>query len=79
MPVLIQMSLVFYSHGDSGSALQQERELNGEKTFNVIGIVSFMIKCELPETPTVYTRVSSYLDWIEAIVWPGRPSKFTSL
>lgn len=35
---------------------------------SVVGIVSYGVGC-LTET-NVYTRVSSYLDWIEEHVWP---------
>ncbi|XP_066591615.1 ovochymase-1-like [Prorops nasuta] len=44
-------------HGDSGGPLT----LNGK----IIGIVSWTKACALTDYPTVYTRVSSYLDWIK--------------
>lgn len=37
-------------------------------TYHVVGIVSTLL-CDAVESPSVYTRVSSYVDWIEAIVW----------
>ncbi|XP_076179603.1 transmembrane protease serine 9-like [Ptiloglossa arizonensis] len=44
-------------NGDSGGPLT----VNGQ----LVGIVSWSISCALPNFPTVYTRVTSYLDWIE--------------
>ncbi|XP_066591617.1 transmembrane protease serine 9-like [Prorops nasuta] len=44
-------------HGDSGSPLT----LNGK----IVGIVSWAKACALTDYPTVYTRVSSFLDWIK--------------
>ncbi|XP_059061615.1 serine protease snake-like [Achroia grisella] len=61
--------------GDSGGPLQvripipapyDKREA---QVHYVIGITSFGIGCALPNLPGVYTRVSSFLDWIENIVW----------
>ncbi|XP_059061616.1 serine protease snake-like [Achroia grisella] len=61
--------------GDSGGPLQvripipapyDKREA---QMHYVIGITSFGIGCALPNLPGVYTRVSSFLDWIENIVW----------
>ncbi|XP_066590992.1 trypsin-1-like [Prorops nasuta] len=43
--------------GDSGGPLS----LNGK----IIGIASWQAGCARPEFPTVFTRVSSYLDWIK--------------
>ncbi|XP_025986032.1 trypsin-1 [Solenopsis invicta] len=44
-------------NGDSGGPLT----VNGE----LVGIVSWSLDCALTTHPTVYTRVISYLDWIE--------------
>ncbi|OTF76565.1 hypothetical protein BLA29_008237 [Euroglyphus maynei] len=33
--------------------------------YRVVGIVSAGIGCALPKLPGIYTRVESYLDWIE--------------
>ena len=44
-------------HGDSGGPLT----VNGKLT----GLVSWAMGCALTDYPTVYTRVSSHLDWIK--------------
>ena len=44
-------------NGDSGGPLT----VNGK----IVGIVSWSNGCALPKYPTVYTRVTSYLDWIK--------------
>ncbi|CAH2087590.1 unnamed protein product [Euphydryas editha] len=59
--------------GDSGGPLQVKMSLpdnqQGSMHF-VIGVTSFGIGCARPNLPGVYTRVSSFVDWIESIVWP---------
>ncbi|CAH2087594.1 unnamed protein product [Euphydryas editha] len=59
--------------GDSGGPLQIKinltENLEGSMHF-VIGVTSFGIGCARPNLPGVYTRVSSFVDWIESIVWP---------
>lgn len=55
--------------GDSGGPLQV-RSLDNFKLFYIVGITSFGKGCGIINTPGVYTRVSSYVDWIEDIVWP---------
>jgi secreted trypsin-like serine protease len=38
--------------------------------YDIVGLTSYgPFKCGT-KTPAVYTRVTSYLDWIEAEVWP---------
>lgn len=37
--------------------------------YQLTGVASFGISCKEPQFPAVYTRVSSYIDWIEKIVW----------
>ncbi|XP_031838672.1 chymotrypsin-2-like [Nomia melanderi] len=44
-------------NGDSGGPLT----VNGK----IVGIVSWSYWCALPNYPTVYTRVTSFLDWIQ--------------
>ncbi|XP_015436796.1 PREDICTED: chymotrypsin-2-like [Dufourea novaeangliae] len=44
-------------NGDSGGPLT----VNGK----IVGIVSWSMGCALQRYPTVYTRVTSYLDWIK--------------
>ncbi|XP_064537096.1 serine protease persephone isoform X2 [Drosophila montana] len=51
--------------GDSGGPLLMQ---NGS-TWYVVGVTSLGQGCA-SGPPSVYTRVSSYLDWIEGIVWP---------
>ncbi|KAK0084920.1 hypothetical protein PV325_006122 [Microctonus aethiopoides] len=55
--------------GDSGGPLQ--RVLSEPYCmYSILGITSFGKFCAFKNSPAVYTRVSSYLDWIEKIVWP---------
>ncbi|CAG0898076.1 unnamed protein product [Darwinula stevensoni] len=57
--------------GDTGGPLMLPRD--GEKCqYNVIGIVSTGVGCG-GDFPGFYTQVSSYLDWIEGIVWKSDP------
>ncbi|XP_013101551.1 serine protease snake isoform X2 [Stomoxys calcitrans] len=53
--------------GDSGGPLILQRGIS--KRGYVVGITSFGLGCA-GGAPGIYTRVSSYLDWIEPIVWP---------
>ncbi|XP_033208181.1 serine protease snake-like [Belonocnema kinseyi] len=55
--------------GDSGGPLQ--RVLSEPYCmYSIVGITSFGKFCAFKNSPAVYSRVSSYLDWIEGIVWP---------
>lgn len=55
--------------GDSGGPLLVTKKSNKCK-FYLIGITSFGKSCGEPNTAAVYTKVSAYLSWIEATVWP---------
>ncbi|CAK1580832.1 unnamed protein product [Parnassius mnemosyne] len=60
--------------GDSGGPLQVKINLpnnNQGSIHYLIGVTSFGIGCARANTPGVYTRVSSFIDWIEDIVWRG--------
>nr|XP_036278473.1 transmembrane protease serine 11D-like [Pipistrellus kuhlii]KAF6394062.1 transmembrane serine protease 11D [Pipistrellus kuhlii] len=47
--------------GDSGGPLVQQ---DTRRLWFLVGIVSWGIQCGLPDKPGVYTRVTSYRDWI---------------
>ncbi|XP_044756933.1 serine protease snake-like [Coccinella septempunctata] len=55
-------------HGDSGGPLQIKlaQDFN---IYRIIGITSFGLFCGQPNTPSFYTRISRYVDWIEKVVW----------
>ncbi|XP_045478559.1 serine protease Hayan-like isoform X2 [Harmonia axyridis] len=53
--------------GDSGGPLQVQNIANSS-VYSIVGITSYGIGCG-SKYPGIYTRVSSYLDWIEEIVW----------
>ncbi|XP_045512669.1 serine protease snake-like isoform X2 [Pieris brassicae] len=58
--------------GDSGGPLQVKIPLpitSQGSIHYVIGITSFGIGCAQPNIPGIYTRVSSFIDWIEDVVW----------
>lgn len=55
--------------GDSGGPLQRLLD-RPYCTYSVVGVTSFGKFCGFKDTSAIYTRVSSYLDWIESIVWP---------
>lgn len=53
---------------DSGGPLQTT--IGNQCIFNIIGLTSYgSTFCGGKNAPGIYTRVSSYLDWIEPIVW----------
>uniref|UniRef100_A0A2A4JQ23 trypsin n=1 Tax=Heliothis virescens TaxID=7102 RepID=A0A2A4JQ23_HELVI len=56
--------------GDSGSPLQIASKENS-CIFRIVGVTSFGRNCAEQGKPAVYTRVASYIDWIESVVWPG--------
>jgi secreted trypsin-like serine protease len=54
---------------DSGGPLQVVLP-NNKCIYSIIGVTSFgPTSCGASDAPAVYVRVSSYLDWIESIVW----------
>ncbi|XP_013200797.2 serine protease persephone [Amyelois transitella] len=61
--------------GDSGGPLQMKIPIPKELTDKqgsmhyIIGVISFGVGCAHPNLPGIYTRVSSFVDWIEGIVW----------
>ncbi|GJQ81845.1 hypothetical protein Trydic_g9872 [Trypoxylus dichotomus] len=55
--------------GDSGGPIQIENKKNTPETpLILVGVTSYGRGCA-GTTPSVYTRVSSYIDWIESHVW----------
>ncbi|CAH2242393.1 jg12974 [Pararge aegeria aegeria] len=56
--------------GDSGGPLQIKVPLKTYgNMYQILGVTSFGIKCGQKNRPGVYTRVSSFIDWIEETVW----------
>ncbi|KAG4065841.1 hypothetical protein HA402_012519 [Bradysia odoriphaga] len=51
--------------GDSGGPLMQPQTLRGKTYYYQIGIVSYGIGCARANVPGVYTRVQSFVDWIQ--------------
>lgn len=52
--------------GDSGGPIFTN---NPSGVSTLIGVVSFGVSCGT-HLPSVYTRIASYMGWIESIVWP---------
>ncbi|XP_055381373.1 serine protease Hayan-like [Condylostylus longicornis] len=61
--------------GDSGGPLQLNLPGRRRPRFSLVGIISYGVFCG-SSYPGVYTRVFSYLSWIESIVWPRTYSYF---
>lgn len=55
--------MFFFPQSDSGGPLLWTDPAT--KTLSILGIISYGIQCATPN-PSVNTRVSSYLDWIES-------------
>jgi len=55
--------------GDSGGPLILEID-DVDGTYSIVGVISSGFGCAT-KTPGLYTRVSSFLDYIEGIVWPS--------
>ncbi|KAJ9594346.1 hypothetical protein L9F63_014222 [Diploptera punctata] len=54
--------------GDSGGPLQVVLE-KPYCMYSIVGLTSFGKFCGYKNSPAIYTRVSSYIPWIENIVW----------
>lgn len=54
--------------GDSGGPVQVITEPKG-CTYHVLGVTSTGAACGIGRSPSIYTRVASYIDWIEKEVW----------
>ncbi|CAH2087623.1 unnamed protein product [Euphydryas editha] len=68
-------------HGDSGGPIQFKLfHTKKEGTLNmIIGITSFGAQsCAQNNTPGVYTKVSSFIPWIEKNVWPDEDNMYSS-
>lgn len=52
--------------GDSGGPIFTNQP-SGVST--LVGVVSFGVSCGT-HLPSVYTRIASYMEWIESVVWP---------
>ncbi|XP_041980970.1 transmembrane protease serine 9-like [Aricia agestis] len=69
-----QMCAGKLDEGDSGGPLQAPISLPPSiqgKMYYLVGVTSFGFGCARANSPGVYTRVSSFVDWIEPIVWPN--------
>ncbi|XP_068622679.1 serine protease snake-like [Battus philenor] len=58
--------------GDSGGPLQMHIKIPGFTDWKMqylLGITSFGYGCGRANMPSVYTKVSTFADWIESIVW----------
>ncbi|OTF69765.1 Group 3 mite allergen-like protein (serine protease) [Euroglyphus maynei] len=53
--------------GDSGSALISYMDDNDRRAIHT-GIVSFSLPCRMYGAPDVYTRTSSYIEWIDNVI-----------
>lgn len=59
----LKLFLFDWFQGDSGGPLMYSKEK--EDKYHLVGIVSYGYKkCGEPGYPGVYTRVTSFLDWI---------------
>lgn len=66
--MLQKKTTTFSDFLDSGGPLQIA--IGNECVFSIIGVTSYgSTYCGQKSSPGIYTRVSSYLDWIEVNVW----------
>ena len=63
--ILCDLNYLGLNIGDSGGPIQQNL---GNCTFELMAITSYGGVCSFGEG-AVYTRISSYISWIESIVW----------
>ncbi|XP_055639940.1 serine protease snake-like [Toxorhynchites rutilus septentrionalis] len=63
--------------GDSGGPLQLVTA-SGECIYHVVAVTSFGGECGAGRSPSVYTRVASFIDWIEEHVW-GKTTNVSKL
>ncbi|XP_050545992.1 clotting factor G beta subunit-like [Daktulosphaira vitifoliae] len=54
---------------DTGGPLQVKNPGGEFTTYTQIGIISFGKSCGYPGVPSVYTKVSAFISWIEENVW----------
>ncbi|XP_046750076.1 serine protease snake-like [Diprion similis] len=55
--------------GDSGGPLQHVLT-DPYCMYSIVGVTSFGKFCGFKNSPAIYSRVSSFIDWIESNVWP---------
>lgn len=60
---------MIFTQGDSGGPLQVANNKHS-CMYTIVGITSFGVLCG-SGYPGIYTRVFSYIDWIESVVWPS--------
>ncbi|XP_046382732.1 serine protease snake-like [Ischnura elegans] len=54
--------------GDSGGPLQAPK--SGKCQYSIYGIVSHERLCFSADKPSIFTKISAHIEWIESIVWP---------
>ena len=60
----------FSCGGDSGGPIQTNNTRDITCMYTIVGVTSFGAgACGTKGIPGIYTKVHSYLDWIEGIVW----------
>lgn len=55
--------------GDSGGPVQFFDY--SKRSYRLVGITSFGKGCGIAGHPSVYTRISNYIEWIESVAWSG--------